>query len=174
MGTLNKNWMFCATKVLWELRWTECRNTCVRKTVASFFLTELIYTRLLEKYSKHKKGRSWYWLRNNNTSYWISNTLSCRNENNYVYTHMQPHTTFSMTEKDNRLTGYLLRLYTHSQMSILEPSFYSLLSLLLPNYKLLSELLCSKELHLAAQSQFLCKNLSLNKEMCISNKPKGR
>lgn len=165
--------MFCTTKVLRELRWTECRTTCVLKTVASFFLTELIYTRLLEKYNKHKKAEPGI-----DSEITMpateSPTLFPAEIKIIMYTHTQPHTTFSMTENDNMLTGYLLRLYIHSQMAILEPSFYSLCSLLLLNYKLLSELLCSTGLHLAAQSQFLCKNLNLNKEMCISNRPKGR
>lgn len=154
------------------MNWVQ--NHLCTENSSIFLLNWTHLHKVIGEIQQAQEGRTWYWLRNNNASYSISNTFSCRNENNYVYTHTQPHTTFSMTEKDNMLTGYLLRLYIHSQMAILEPSFYSLCSLLLLNYKLLSELLCSTGLHLAAQSQFLCKNLNLNKEMCISNRPKGR
>lgn len=105
--------MFCTTKVLRELRWTECRTTCVLKTVASFFLTELIYTRLLEKYNKHKKAEPGI-----DSEITMpateSPTLFPAEIKIIMYTHTQPHTTFSMTENDNMLTGYLLRLYTQS------------------------------------------------------------
>jgi len=65
------------------------------------------------KNSERKNHRTWYWLRNNNASYWISNTLPCRNENNYVYTSHAPTHTISMTGKD-MLNWQISMFYMHS------------------------------------------------------------
>lgn len=93
------------------MNWVQ--NHLCTENSSIFLLNWTHLHKVIGEIQQAQEGRTWYWLRNNNASYSISNTFSCRNENNYVYTHTQPHTTFSMTEKDNMLTGYLLRLYTH-------------------------------------------------------------